>query len=100
MNLEFQIPVVVSTTPKSGLEVRSVWLWPQLGQYWDVSGTSELQYQHVVMGANSRDRAPNSVSASQGCGQNQDRWGIRQSSSRCPPAPNRRPRWRQGCDPK
>src|SRR5207248_2890599 len=58
MNFEFQIPVVGSTTPKSGLEVWSVWLWPQLGQYWEVSGTSELQYQQVVMGADSRPRAP------------------------------------------
>jgi hypothetical protein len=49
MNLEFQIPVIGSTTPKSGLEVRSVWLCPQLGQYWDVSGSSELQYQQVAM---------------------------------------------------
>jgi putative ATPase len=34
--------------------VWSVWLWPHVGQYCDVSGSSELQYQHVVMGANSR----------------------------------------------
>src|SRR2546421_3570773 len=56
-NLEFQIPVVVSTTPKRGLELWSDWLWPQLGQYWEVSGTSELQYQQVVMGGNSRPPA-------------------------------------------
>src|SRR5712664_733145 len=46
MNWEFQIPVTGSTTPNSGLEVRSDWLWPQLGQYWAPSGSSELQYQH------------------------------------------------------
>ena len=34
--------------------MRSVWLWPQVGQYCDVSGTSELQYQQVVTGGNSR----------------------------------------------
>src|SRR5437899_5744268 len=45
MNLEFQIPVTGSTTPKSGLEVRSDWLWPQVGQYCAPSGSSELQYQ-------------------------------------------------------
>src|SRR5229473_2632133 len=45
MNWEFQIPVTGSTTPNSGLEVRSDWLWPQLGQYWAPSGSSELQYQ-------------------------------------------------------
>jgi hypothetical protein len=49
MNFEFQIPVVASTTPNSGLDVRSIWLWPQLGQYCEVSGTSELQYQQVDM---------------------------------------------------
>src|SRR5439155_127442 len=54
-NFEFQIPVTGSTTPKRGLEVRSVWLWPQLGQYWEVSGTSELQYQQVAMGGNCSD---------------------------------------------
>jgi hypothetical protein len=48
----------VSTTPNSGLDVRSVWLWPQLGQYWEVSGTSELQYQQVVTGGNSRRLTP------------------------------------------
>src|SRR5579864_193877 len=53
-NLEFQMPVVGSTTPNRGLDVRSVWLWPQVGQYCDVSGTSELQYQQVVTGGNSR----------------------------------------------
>ena len=42
--------------------MRSVWLWPQLGQYWDVSGTSELQYQQAAMappilGAGLRTRA-------------------------------------------
>jgi hypothetical protein len=47
--LEFQIPVTGSTTPNSGLEVRSSWLWPQVGQYWEVSGTSELQYQQADM---------------------------------------------------
>src|SRR6266852_1697004 len=45
MNWEFQIPVTGSTTPNRGLEVRSDWLWPQLGQYWAPSGSSELQYQ-------------------------------------------------------
>src|SRR5260370_20513481 len=45
MNWEFQIPVTGATTPNSGLEVRSDWLWPQLGQYWAPSGSSELQYQ-------------------------------------------------------
>src|SRR5207245_10688582 len=64
MNLEFQIPVVVSTTPKSGLEVRSVWLWPQLGQYWEVSGTSELQYQHVAMRGHCRSRAAHPLGSS------------------------------------
>src|SRR5579859_5432851 len=49
MNFEFQIPVVGSTTPNRGLEVRSVWLWPHLGQYWEVSGTSALQYQQEPM---------------------------------------------------
>src|SRR6266699_879594 len=48
MNLEFQIPVTGSTTPKRGLEVRSDWLWPQLGQYWAPSGSSELQYQQEL----------------------------------------------------
>jgi putative ATPase len=51
MNFEFQIPVTGSTTPNSGLEERSVWLWPQLWQYWDPSGSSELQYQQVDTGA-------------------------------------------------
>src|SRR5579872_6076248 len=51
------MPVVGSTTPKSGLEVRSVWLWPQCGQYCDVSGRSELQYQQVVTGRHSRPEA-------------------------------------------
>src|SRR5260370_3503680 len=45
MNWEFQIPVTGATTPNSGLEVRSDGLWPQLGQYWAPSGSSELQYQ-------------------------------------------------------
>src|SRR5713226_7166491 len=45
MNWEFQIPVTGSTTPNSGLEVLSDWLWPQVGQYWAPSGSSELQYQ-------------------------------------------------------
>src|SRR2546428_6314495 len=45
MNWEFQIPVTGSTTPNSGLEVRSDWLWPQVGQYWAPSGSSALQYQ-------------------------------------------------------
>src|SRR5579872_5628662 len=49
MNCEFQMPVMGSTTPYSGLELRSVWLCPQLGQYWDVSGTSELQYQQAAI---------------------------------------------------
>src|ERR1700687_5227373 len=44
-NWEFQIPVTGSTTPNSGLEVRSDWLWPHAGQYWAPSGSSELQYQ-------------------------------------------------------
>ncbi len=43
------MPVMGSTTPYSGLELRSVWLCPQLGQYWDVSGTSELQYQQAAI---------------------------------------------------
>src|SRR5438309_8110019 len=47
MNLEFQIPVTGSTTPNRGLEVRSDWLWPQVGQYWAPSGSSELQYQQA-----------------------------------------------------
>src|SRR5487761_927689 len=51
MNFEFQMPVTGSTTPNSGLEERSVWLWPQLWQYEDPSGSSELQYQQVAMGA-------------------------------------------------
>src|SRR6267143_985974 len=51
MNFEFQIPVTGSTTPNSGLEDLSVWLWPQLWQYWDPSGSSELQYQQVDTGA-------------------------------------------------
>jgi putative ATPase len=51
MNFEFQMPVTGSTTPNSGLDERSVWLWPQLWQYWDPSGNSELQYQHVDIGA-------------------------------------------------
>src|SRR5919206_268504 len=29
MNFEFQMPVTGSTTPNSGLEVRSSWLWPK-----------------------------------------------------------------------
>src|SRR5260370_39964808 len=45
MNWEFQIPVTGSTTPTSGLEVRSDWLWPHVGQYGAPSGSSELQYQ-------------------------------------------------------
>src|SRR6266849_1375562 len=45
MNWEFQIPVTGSTTPNRGLEVLSDWLWPQCGQYWAPSGSSELQYQ-------------------------------------------------------
>src|SRR5437660_3637305 len=45
MNLEFQIPVTGSTAPNRGLEVRSDWLWPQVGQYCAPSGSSELQYQ-------------------------------------------------------
>src|SRR5260370_13213573 len=45
MTWESQIPVTGSTTPNRGLEVRSDWLWPQLGQYWAPSGSSELQYQ-------------------------------------------------------
>src|SRR5713101_3334453 len=45
MNWEFQIPVTGSTTPNSGLDVRSDWLWPQVGQYWAPSGSSALQYQ-------------------------------------------------------
>src|SRR3989442_10033310 len=48
MNLEFQIPVTGSTTPNRGLEVRSDWLGPQVGQYWAPSGSSELQYQQVT----------------------------------------------------
>src|ERR1700674_2859745 len=51
MNFEFQMPVTGSTTPNSGLEERSVWLCPQLWQYWDPSGSSELQYQQVDIGA-------------------------------------------------
>jgi hypothetical protein len=51
MNFEFQIPVTGSTTPNSGLEERSVWLCPQLEQYWEPSGSSELQYQQVDIGA-------------------------------------------------
>jgi hypothetical protein len=51
MNFEFQIPVTGSTTPNSGLEERSVWLCPQLWQYCDPSGSSELQYQQVDIGA-------------------------------------------------
>src|ERR1700730_11185194 len=47
-NLEFQIPVTGSTTPNSGLDVRSDWLWPHAGQYWAAAGSSELQYQHEV----------------------------------------------------
>jgi len=47
MNFEFQIPVTGSTTPNSGLDDLSVWLCPQLWQYWDPSGSSELQYQQV-----------------------------------------------------
>src|ERR1700674_5133956 len=61
MNFEFQIPVTGSTTPKSGLDVRSSWLWPQLGQYCAVSGSSELQYQQVVMPRHSRLRGPQPV---------------------------------------
>src|SRR5437016_9576538 len=57
------MPVVGSTTPNNGLDVRSVWLWPQLGQYCEVSGTSELQYQQVVMGADSRLRPRRSLLA-------------------------------------
>jgi hypothetical protein len=38
--------------------VWSVWLWPQLGQYWEVSGTSELQYQQAVMPRHSRGAGP------------------------------------------
>src|SRR5260370_18917035 len=45
MNWEFQIPVTGSPPPNRGLEVRSDWLGPQLGQYWAPSGSSELQYQ-------------------------------------------------------
>src|SRR6201984_3115280 len=53
------MPVVGSTTPKRGLDVRSDWLGPQVGQYWDVSATSELQYQQVATGGNSRLRGQN-----------------------------------------
>src|ERR1700674_1458611 len=49
MNFEFQMPVTGSTTPKSGLDDRSAWLWPQAGQYCAISESSELQYQQVAM---------------------------------------------------
>src|ERR1700693_1043752 len=72
MNFEFQMPVTGSTTPKRGLDERSAWLWPQLGQYCEVSGSSELQYQQVatlgILGmrpARSR-RSQNSLMADQG----------------------------------
>src|SRR5690349_2493693 len=55
------MPVVGSTTPNRGLDVRSVWLWPQVGQYCEVSGTFELQYQQVVTGGNSRLRGQNLI---------------------------------------
>src|SRR6202165_3978855 len=51
MNFEFQMPVTGSTTPNRGLDERSVWLCPQLWQYCDPSGSSELQYQQVDIGA-------------------------------------------------
>src|SRR6202051_3567456 len=51
MKLEFQMPVTGSTTPNSGLDDLSIWLCPQLWQYCDPSGSSELQYQQVDMGA-------------------------------------------------
>src|SRR6202165_1383138 len=62
-NWEFQIPVTGSTTPNSGLEVRSDWLWPHAGQYWAPSGSSELQYQQeatagiLPLGAESQGRS-------------------------------------------
>src|ERR1700688_985886 len=49
MNFEFQIPVTGSTTPNSGLDEWSAWLWRQAGQYCAVSASSELQYQQVAM---------------------------------------------------
>jgi putative ATPase len=45
------MPVTGSTTPNSGLDDLSIWLCPQLWQYCDPSGSSELQYQQVDMGA-------------------------------------------------
>src|SRR5713101_3095821 len=58
MNWEFQIPVTGSTTPYRGLEVLSVWLCPQFGQYWAPSGSSALQYQQAPTG-DSTDRVQN-----------------------------------------
>src|SRR5258706_9970685 len=66
------MPVTGSTTPKRGLDERSAWLWPQLGQYCEVSESSELQYQQVAMAGilgkrrADRVRGHNSLMADQG----------------------------------